>query len=261
MSYFPYGSHQIYYEIHGDGEPLILLHGNTASCRMFDSIIPALAAHYQVITMDFLGCGRSDHLLSFPRDLWFEWSKQVYALCMHLDIQRVNIVGTSGGALAAINTALASPQLVRAVAADSFAGITADLAITSQIQTGRAAAKQLEGFRTYLQSIHGDDWVSILDADTDAVIRHAHEIGSYFHRPLSSLQSRMLLTGSEEDEMFPRKHHQQLFGEICRQTPLAQAHIFPHGGHPAMMSNLDEFSRLLKGFLCQVHNDYFRDFS
>jgi len=247
--FFPYDGHQIWFDCHGSGTPLILLHGNTASGSMFAPIIPALTAHYQVITMDFQGCGRSDHLPSFPCDLWFEWSKQVYALCMHLDIQRVDIIGTSGGALAAIHAALAYPQLVRAVAADSFAGIAADPAITSQIQAGRAAAKQFDGFRAHLQSIHGDDWESVLDADTDAVVRHAHEIGAYFHLPLSSLQSRLLLTGSEEDEMFPSGHYQRLFGEIRRQTPLAQTHIFPHGGHPAMMSNMDEFVRLLKGFL------------
>ena len=49
MSYFSYGSHQIYYESHGEGKPLILLHGNTASCRMFDPIIPLLAGKYHVV--------------------------------------------------------------------------------------------------------------------------------------------------------------------------------------------------------------------
>ena len=43
MRYFPYGSYQVYYESHSAGRPLILLHGNTASGRMFDPIIPVLA--------------------------------------------------------------------------------------------------------------------------------------------------------------------------------------------------------------------------
>lgn len=249
MSYFPYDSHQIYFECYGRGNPLLLLHGNTASSRMFDAIIPKLAEKHQVITIDFLGCGRSDRLASWSSNLWVEWSKQVYALCRHLNIHHVNIIGTSGGALAAINAALAYPQLVRAIAADSFAGIASDPAITSQIQASRAAAKQFDGFRAHLQSIHGDDWERVLDADTDAVTRHANEIGTYFQLPLSALQCRMLLTGSAEDEMFPAMHFQHLFEKICRQTPLAQAHIFPHGGHPAMLSNMDEFILLLSQFL------------
>ena len=245
MSYFSYGSHQIYYESHGTGRPLMLLHGNTASCRMFDPIIPMLAEKYHVITMDFLGCGRSDHLASWPSDLWYEWARQVRALCEHLSLSKVHLVGTSGGALAAINAALEHPQLVRAAAADSFAGISADPAITNDIQAGRAQAKRIEGFCSYLRSIHGDDWEQVFDADTDAVIRHAREIGAYFHHLLSELQVPLLLTGSDEDKMFPPGRFQRLFHEICQETSRAEMHIFPHGGHPAMMSNMEEFAALL----------------
>ena len=142
MRYFPYGSYQVYYESHSAGRPLILLHGNTASGRMFDPIIPVLAEKYRVITMDFLGCGRSDRIATWPSDLWYEWANQVRALCEHLGLGEVYLVGASGGALAAINAALEYPQLVRAVAADSFAGIGADPAITNDIQAGRTQAKQ-----------------------------------------------------------------------------------------------------------------------
>ena len=48
MRYFPYGSYQVYYESHSAGRPLILLHGNTASGRMFDPIIPVLAEKYRI---------------------------------------------------------------------------------------------------------------------------------------------------------------------------------------------------------------------
>ncbi len=249
VGFFPYNNHQIYYESRGKGKPLILLHGNTASSRMFDPIIPMLAEKYRVITMDFLGCGRSDHLACWPSDLWYGWAGQVRALCGHLGFAEVYLAGTSGGALAAINAALEFPQLVRAAAADSFAGISADPAVTKDIQAGRAQAKHIEGFRSYLRSIHGEDWEQVFEADTDAVIRHAREIGAYFHRPLSELQVPLLLTGSEEDEMFPPGHYQRLFHEICQETRRAEKHLFPHGGHPAMMSNKEEFAALLDRFV------------
>ena len=86
-------------------------------------------------------------------------------------------------------------------------------------------------------------------ADTDAIVRHAREIGAYFHRPLSELQVPLLLTGSEEDEMFPPGHYQRLFHEICQKTSRAEAHIFPHGGHPAMMSSMEAFAALLDRFI------------
>ena len=179
MRFFSYCSYQIYYESHGAGRNLILLHGNTASSRMFDPIIPMLAEKYRVITLDFLGCGRSDHVPSWPSDLWYAWARQVRALCGQLGLSEVCLVGTSGGALAAINAALEYPELVRAAAADSFAGISADPAVTKGIQAGRKQAKQIEGFRAYLRSLHGEDWEQVFDADTDAVMRHASEIGAY----------------------------------------------------------------------------------
>src|SRR3954452_10622076 len=49
----------IYYEIYGQGEPLLLLHGGFCNGTYWRSIIPALAKNYQVIVMDSRGHGRS----------------------------------------------------------------------------------------------------------------------------------------------------------------------------------------------------------
>ena len=120
MSYFEYCSKQIYYEEHGKGTPLILLHGNTSCGKMFDQIVPKLEDKYRVIVIDFLGGGRSDRVEKWPADLWFDWACQVKALCDHLVLQKVKIIGSSGGALAAINVALEYPELVESFVADSF---------------------------------------------------------------------------------------------------------------------------------------------
>ncbi len=256
MSYFDYKKHKIYYTEHGNGTPTLLLHGNTASSEMFASIVPLLSEKYHVIAMDFLGCGRSEHVTEWSADLWYEWSKQVKALCDHKGFENINIIGSSGGALAAINAALEYPELINAVVADSFEGIRANAGITEQIRTGRELAKHNEGFCAMLKSIHGDDWERVFDADTDAVIRHAQNIGEFFHRPLSELQCRLLLTGSAEDEMFPHGHYETLFSDICGQTPLAQACIFDRGSHPAMLSNTAEFAELCVQFFSQNIQNY-----
>ena len=248
MSYFKYCDKQVYYEETGAGTPLILLHGNKSCGKMFDPIVPALASEYRVIVPDFLGNGRSDRVDKWPSDLWFDWAKQVKALCDHLGLKKVNLIGSSGGALAAINVALEYPELVNAFIADSFMGLEADPEITGQIRTGRAQAKQFEGFVDYLKSIHGDDWEKVFDCDTEAVLRHAEEIGKFFHKAIEDLSVRLLLTGSLEDDMFPKEHCRKLFDDICAKTDMAEPHIFEHGGHPAMMSNMDEFIRLSRQF-------------
>ena len=63
---------------------------------------------------------------------------------------------------------------------------------------------------------------------------------------LSELQAKVLLTGSAEDEMFPRGHYGRLFSEISSEVNDCAVHIFEHGGHPAMLSNAENFVLLLR---------------
>lgn len=124
MSYFGYQSKRIYYIEIGNGKPVLLLHGNTASSRMFEPLLTLYKNKFHVILMDFLGHGKSERLEKFPADLWLEESRQVVVLLEHLNLGRVSLVGTSGGAWVAINAALERPDLVEKVMADSFDGRT-----------------------------------------------------------------------------------------------------------------------------------------
>ena len=248
MSYFSYNGKKIYYEEHGSGEALVLLHGNTVSGKFFTPVISMLTEKYHVITLDFLGNGQSDRVNKWSADLWYEWSMQVVALCNELKLSKVKLIGCSGGALVAINVALEKPELVECAVADSFEGLKADPEITEQIRMGRAYAKQNERLRSMLTAMHGEDWESVFDADTEAVVAHAKTIGSFFHKPIEELRVNLLLTGSAEDEMFSEGHYEKLFADICGRTCMAKSHIFKHGGHPAMMSNMEEFISLFDEF-------------
>ena len=99
-----------------------------------------------------------------------------------------------------------------------------------------------------LTAMHGVDWESVVDADTEAVVVHAKTIGSFLHKPPEELKVNLFLTGSVEDEMFPKGHYEKLFADICGRTRMAKSHIFEHGGHPAMMSNQEEFVSLCEEF-------------
>ena len=122
MSYFIYQEKRIYYSESGKGNPVVFLHGNTASSRMFEMLLPLYEEHFKVILVDFLGHGRSDRLTEFPADLWQEEARQIIALLEHLDYGKVSLVGSSGGAWAAVNAGLLRPDLVGKVVADSFDG-------------------------------------------------------------------------------------------------------------------------------------------
>ena len=123
-------------------------------------------------------------------------------------------------------------------------GLKADPVITEEMCKGRAQAKNFGDFVEYVKTFHGDDWEQVFDADTDAVSRHAEQIGDFFHKPMDELKVPVLLTGSLEDDLFPKGHCKVVFDEICAKTSFAKVHIFDHGDHPAMLSNMDEFVKL-----------------
>ena len=101
MSYFIYQGKNIYYTSDGSGMPTLFLHGNTASSMMFEMLLPLYADELEVIRMDFLGNGRSDRVERFPENIWLDQGKQVVALAETLGYNKINLIGTSGGAAAA----------------------------------------------------------------------------------------------------------------------------------------------------------------
>ena len=62
MAYFEYRGKSVYYGEYGQGTPLIFLHGNTASSKMFELLMPLYSEKFRCILIDFLGNGKSaDH--------------------------------------------------------------------------------------------------------------------------------------------------------------------------------------------------------
>ena len=252
MSFFIYEGRQVYYEERGKGRPLLLLHGNTASSMMLDRAAERYSEHFRTIQIDFLGHGRSDRLDTFPADLWWYEALQVIAFLGEKGYTDTDIIGCSGGALVALGVASVSPDIVGKVIADSFYGTASDEAFVSVLLKDRAFAKSNEGARSFYAYMHGDDWEQIVDNDTDAIVRHQREIGSFFHDPLEKVTAQVLLTGSRGDKFMygiSDDHYERVYGDICKKIKNCSIHLFPTGDHPAMMSCFDEFYELSMQFL------------
>ena len=101
----------LYYETHGTGRPLILLHGGLGSGEMFGPIIPTLAANHQVIAVDLQGHGRTADI-DRPIDLQF-MADDIAALIDHLGLEKPDLVGYSLGGGVAFFTASKYPEKVR----------------------------------------------------------------------------------------------------------------------------------------------------
>ena len=105
MPHFTNDGHALYYEVHGKGHPVVLVHGGAVSFErnyaMFGWIERLNARGLQVIGLDSRGHGKSDK----PREAraygTINMAGDVLALLAHLDIDRASIVGYSiGGAIA-----------------------------------------------------------------------------------------------------------------------------------------------------------------
>jgi pimeloyl-ACP methyl ester carboxylesterase len=106
----------LYYETHGDGRPLILLHGGLGSGEMFGPILPTLSASHRVVAPDLQGHGRTADI-DRPIDIRL-MADDIAALIEHLGLDQADVVGYSLGGGVALMTAIKYPHLVnRAVIA------------------------------------------------------------------------------------------------------------------------------------------------
>jgi pimeloyl-ACP methyl ester carboxylesterase len=101
----------LYYEIHGTGRPLILLHGGLGSGEMFGPVLPQLAERHQVVAVDLQGHGRTADI-DRPLDVRL-MAGDIAALIDHLQLAKPDVVGYSLGGGVAFQTAVKYPAKVR----------------------------------------------------------------------------------------------------------------------------------------------------
>ena len=102
----------MYYEVHGAGQPLVLLHGTfSAIGTSFGKLLPSLAKTRQVIAFELQGHGRTADI---DRPLTLEGlADDVAAALQQLGIERADIFGYSMGAGVTLHVAIRYPDLVR----------------------------------------------------------------------------------------------------------------------------------------------------
>ena len=101
----------LYFEVHGEGRPLVLLHGGLGSGEMFGPVLDALATGHRVITVDLQGHGRTADI---DRPLSLEaMADDIDGLLAHLGIDQADLVGYSLGGGVAFLAAVRHPERVR----------------------------------------------------------------------------------------------------------------------------------------------------
>jgi pimeloyl-ACP methyl ester carboxylesterase len=100
----------LYYEIHGTGKPLIMLHGGFGTFDMFAALSPTLAQNHQVIGVDLYGHGRTaitDRPINFE-----QMADDIAGLIGHLGLEKADLLGYSLGGAVALQCAIRHPERI-----------------------------------------------------------------------------------------------------------------------------------------------------
>jgi pimeloyl-ACP methyl ester carboxylesterase len=201
----------LYFETHGAGRPLILLHGGLGSGEMFGPVLPALSERHEVIAVDLQGHGRTADI-DRPIDIRL-MADDIAALIGHLGLREPDVVGYSLGGGVALQTAVKYPAMIRRLVAVS-AHIRRDAIypemLAQQGQVGAAAAEFLKDTPMYelYQRVapRPEDFPRLLDKMGAGMAQDFD-----FTQEVRGLQVPALLVAADAD-MAPPSHYAEAFG-------------------------------------------------
>lgn len=200
----------LYYETHGAGRPLLLLHGGLGSGEMFGPILPALSERHLVIAPDLQGHGRTADI-DRPLDVRL-MADDIAALIDHLSLDAPDVVGFSLGGGVALQTAIKYPSRVRrlvAVSANVRREAIYPEMLEQQGQVGAAAAefmKETPMYELYQRvAPRPEDFPRLLDKAGQAMAQDFD-----FTEEVRGLQVPTLIVAADAD-MAPPSHYVEVF--------------------------------------------------
>ena len=233
---------QIYFEVHGTGEPLLLLHGFSGSSQDWKALTTGPLADFQLIMPDLRGHGRSG-ILSQPFRHQ-DSATDMLALLDHLGIRNCRGLGISGGGNVLLHMATRQPDRIKA------------MVLVSATAYFPAPARLI--MRRYPESLPESQWDILRrshpggDAQIHAILASGKSFAnSYddmnFTPPyLSTIQARTLIVQGDRDTLYPV----ELSVEMAKAIPQSSLWILPNSGHgPVIGERWPEFLRTSAAFL------------
>src|SRR3989441_5454175 len=234
----------LYYETHGAGRPLILLHGGLMSGETFGPVLPLLAQRHQVVAVDLQGHGRTADI-DRPIDPRL-MADDIAALIDHLALASPDVVGYSLGGGVALHTAAKYPSKVRRLVAVS-ANIRPDAIYpemrVQQGQVNAAAAEFMKDTPMYqlYQRVapRPEDFPRLLDKIGASMAKDFD-----FTEEVRGLRVPTLVVAADAD-MAPPSHYVEVFklldGGLRDGGWMGEGR--PKGGHaPAILPGLTHYN-------------------
>ena len=271
MAYFTYLNKQVYYDVSGRGEALIILNGIMMSTRSWEVFKEDFARNFMFIRVDFLDQGQSDDMdTNYTQDIQVELVKE---LIKELKLSKVNIVGISYGGEVALAFACKYQELVSKLIVFNAVSYTNDLLI----KTGRRLNKYAKdrNYQAYYDEtipvIYSDDFINnneewmqkrktiLLNGPfsnhsfLDRMIRLTNSAESFdVRQELKNLKLPVLLVGASEDKLTPLSSQE----ELQHLIPNARLIILPKVGHASMYEAPELFVMLVNGYLMLNKHNY-----
>ena len=200
----------MYYELHGTGRPLVLLHGGLGSGEMFGPNLATFAGHHQVVLPDLQGHGRTADI-DRPLDTRL-MADDIAALIDHLGLDHPDVVGFSLGGGVAFWTAVQFPTKVRRLVMTSAnitrSAIPAEM-LAQQAQVNAAAVPFLMDtpmYQLYQRTApRPEDFGRLLDKAGAAMAQDFD-----FTEEVRGLQVPTLIVAADAD-MAPPSHYVEAF--------------------------------------------------
>ena len=258
----------LYYEVHGEGYPLVWCHEFAGDYRSWETQVRFFTRRYQVITYNARGYPPSD----VPEDLEAYSQEQAVedlnGLLEHLDIERAHVGGLSMGGNVALNFGVTHPQKTRAlIVAGTGTGSTDPEAFRKRAGefAERIEAKGMDGMSGYAK---GPARVQLLRKDPHGWQEFADQFSE--HSPVGSALTFRGVQGRRPPifELEPRLRELQvptliLLGDeddpctepgvfMKRCIPMSGLVFFPQSGHAINLEEPDLFNRVVLDFLTAV---------
>jgi pimeloyl-ACP methyl ester carboxylesterase len=233
---------QLYFETHGSGEPLLLLHGFGGCSQDWSPLVADWSAHFQLIIPDLRGHGRSSNPAKVFRHQ--HAAADILALLDHLAIGNFKALGVSGGGNVLLHLATRQPERVEA------------MVLVSATSYFPAQARPL--MRAYPDSLTEKDWETMRkrhpggETQIKAILASTASFAdSYddmnFTPPyLATIKARTLIVQGDRDPLYPV----EISVEMAKAIPRSSLWIIPNGGHgPIGGERWPEFLKTASSFL------------
>ncbi len=233
---------KMYYEVHGQGEPLVLLHGFNGSGQAWRPFVEEFAKTFRVIVPDLRGHGRTSNptgQFTHRRS-----AMDIYALLDRLGVQRFKAMGISTGGMTLLHMATQQPARAEAVVLIGATSYFPEQAreIMRKMTPEPGSEKEWERAR----QIHklGDDQIRALRRQFHQ-FKDSYDDMNFTAPYLSTITARTLIIHGDRDAFFPVN----IPVEQYRSIPKAYLWIVPNGGHVPIGQHREEFVKVAGAFL------------